>query len=308
MEQIQEWKDTVLKNYLKKNGKDSIQDYEVSHIEDWMKSDSAKKYINRLNRISVPQAIQMSNSWTEKLNKKYLKNKNKENSLKGVKVVKDFGDGYFMVELESQESYEREGALMGHCAASYFEDDVILYSLRDSKNNPHCTIEFEHKKRHINQVKGKANKNVVKKYHKYIIQFLNEFDFKTIYTNDIKNINAINFGNNLIERDSLPSDLKVNKDLELEKVNFDHTFNSLIIEGDLVLEGNYRLTKLANNLVVKGDLELYDCMDLAKLCDKLEVQGSMEIIGCPNLIKLGDVVKVKGEMYIEECPRIKNGF
>jgi hypothetical protein len=38
---------------------------------------------------------------------------------------------------------------MSHCVASYYGRDVEIYSLRDNKNLPHCTVE-ENK-----QVKGK---------------------------------------------------------------------------------------------------------------------------------------------------------
>ncbi|WP_353889043.1 PcfJ domain-containing protein [uncultured Flavobacterium sp.] len=56
-----------------------------------------------------------------------------------------------MVTLKSESSYIREGKLMSHCVGSYYGRDKIIYSLRDSKNNPHCTIE------HGQQIKGKGN-------------------------------------------------------------------------------------------------------------------------------------------------------
>lgn len=38
---------------------------------------------------------------------------------------------------------------MSHCVASYYGRNAKIYSLRDSKNKPHCTIEDGQ------QVKGK---------------------------------------------------------------------------------------------------------------------------------------------------------
>ena len=37
---------------------------------------------------------------------------------------------------------------MSHCVASYYGRDVEIYSLRDKKNLPHCTLEKD------NQIKG----------------------------------------------------------------------------------------------------------------------------------------------------------
>jgi hypothetical protein len=55
---------------------------------------------------------------------------------------------------------------MSHCVASYYGRDTVIYSLRDSNNNPHCTIEDG------NQIKGKGNGSVDPKYIDYVVKFL----------------------------------------------------------------------------------------------------------------------------------------
>ena len=69
----------------------------------------------------------------------------------------------------SQKALEREGKLMSHCVGSYC--DLVksghskIYSLRDKKNEPHCTVEVSGKS--IIQMQGKGNGSVDKKYVKY---------------------------------------------------------------------------------------------------------------------------------------------
>lgn len=81
----------------------------------------------------------------------------------------------------SQSAYNREGKLMSHCVASYYGRNVAIYSLRDSKNQPHCTIEEN------NQVKWKWNQTVDNKYFWYCIKFLEEMG-SSIWENEMKNI------------------------------------------------------------------------------------------------------------------------
>ena len=177
-EQIQKWLDSNYKNFLKKNP--PLDQSVLDHVIDWMNSTDAESYLARLDRVAVPAAVGLAEKWTIKLNKdaeKLLKQQ-QDPDLKNVKTVFKFSDEYSFVKLVHPHSFRREGLLMGHCVGSYaneaYDTNMEIYSLRDSKNEPHCTIEFSPKIRHIDQVKGKANKAVVPKYHEYVIEFLNQ--------------------------------------------------------------------------------------------------------------------------------------
>lgn len=307
-EQIQKWLDSNYKNYQRKNP-NGISQGEVDHIVDWMKSPEAVSYLARLDRVSVPAALDLANRWTEKMNKKNAKALAIESDRSGVEVVYSFPDGYDIVKLKSKESFQMEGVKMGHCVGGYFNDyesngDFEIYSLRGPDNEPHCTIEFTKSTRFIEQIKGKANAPVVEKYHPYVVKFLNQFDFDGIYTHDIKNINAIYFGNYVFWNEEIPKTLEIKKTLTIDQVNYIHTFDSLTVRGDIFLTKNRRCKKIASTLIVEGDVVIEEFHGLLKLADKLIVKGSIEIEDCENLKLLADEIQCESA-FISACPHFK---
>jgi hypothetical protein len=107
----------------------------------------------------------------EKKNKRHKKlqeTSSKDIEVEGTdyEVILDFKDGFKFVKLLSESCYQREGKLMSHCVASYYGRSVEIYSLRDSSNNPHCTIEKDR------QIKGKGNGKIDLKYIDYVVKFL----------------------------------------------------------------------------------------------------------------------------------------
>lgn len=71
-----------------------------------------------------------------------------------------FPDGYRIVKVTSANNLEVEGNKMRHCVGSYAdqvqEGSVQIYSLRDTDNEPHVTIEIDSND-WVNQIKGVAN-------------------------------------------------------------------------------------------------------------------------------------------------------
>jgi len=92
--------------------------------------------------------------------------------------VFEYKDGFNIVKLISEDSYKREGKLMSHCVASYANKESEIFSLRDAKNNPHCTIEI--KENEVRQIKGKGNGSISPKYVHHILEFL---EFKNLKIN-----------------------------------------------------------------------------------------------------------------------------
>ena len=137
-----------------------IDQQEVEHIIDFFLSDKAPK---RFVRMSYKNAKQKAHDWVEVMNKKGAEI---EEGQEDTEVVLDFGDGFKFVRLIGENAYKREGVLMRHCVASYYGRDVEVYSLRDAKNRPHCTIEKDI------QIKGKGNGSICPKYIDYVIRFL----------------------------------------------------------------------------------------------------------------------------------------
>ncbi len=302
-QEIKKWLESNYQNYLKRGNK-PLDQSDLDHIVDWMSSKEAESYLSRLDRVSVQAALDLAKKWTVKMNKRNQKVLETQKDLDGVDVVYKFENGYSVVLLKSKDSYLREGVEMGHCVGSYYdpeESDIAIYSLRDKENKPHCTVEFCKSNRSIDQVKGKENKPVVEKYHRYVVEFLNNFDFDTIYTYDLKNINAIYFGNFLFLADELPKELVLEKNLRIDRVNFIHQFDVLEIKGSAFLTKNRRCKKLAKKLIVHGDLVIEEFHGLLRVADEVVVTGSIEVADCENLKFVGENVKAYSVDALD-CP------
>lgn len=183
---ISDWLKMHLSTYLKKGGLISHQ--EVEHIIDYLKSDRSPK---RLSRLSVEQAKVQSEKWTVSLNKKF-KNFSQIEADSSVEFFKTYDENMAWVRLVSKEAFSREGALMSHCVGSYYDRAAKkggIFSLRDEKNLPHCTIEVG-TNLNISQIKGKANQRVSDKYHDYVLDFINNSGFMCEIYHDLKNLNA----------------------------------------------------------------------------------------------------------------------
>jgi hypothetical protein len=120
---------------------------------------------------------------TEKRHKKLqaVSIKSDETEWVDYEVFLDYWDWFKFVILKSKESYEREWKLMSHCVSSYYGRDVVIYSLRDENNKPHCTIED------WRQIKWKWNGKIDPKYIDYVVQFLNK-KWMTVWENEMKNL------------------------------------------------------------------------------------------------------------------------
>jgi hypothetical protein len=173
-EQINEYIDNYIKNEI--INKQSITDGDREfyfHIVDYFLSDYFKneyKNYDALNGMSFSTVKNNVHKWSQN----FTKNKVKDDLL-NTKIVYQI-DNYYWIQLTSPQSLDYESNLMGHCVGQGGYDSnvlsgvVIIYSLRDSKNEPHCTIELRNGK--INQIKGKKNTYIVEKYRKAVVSFI----------------------------------------------------------------------------------------------------------------------------------------
>jgi uncharacterized SAM-binding protein YcdF (DUF218 family) len=168
-------KDDVLL-WIEKRIKDYNLISENEHIIDYLCSANRPK---RLDRATFQQMKSNAEKWNNSLLKK-----DKNIKTDDTKIILDFGDGFKFVELISKADYEREGNLMRHCVASYFGKDKEIYSLRDSENMPHCTVEKDQ------QIKGKGNGNIHPKYIDYVVRFL-EWSGMNVRDSEMQNLGYI---------------------------------------------------------------------------------------------------------------------
>ena len=148
---------------------------EVEHILDFMYSNKHKK----LEWLSYKLMLAKTKKWDIQLQK--VSSKDNEIVWIDYEIYLDFGDGFKIVKLISQNCYQREWKIMSHCVGSYFGRNTTIYSLRDVKNNPHCTIEDG------NQIKWKWNGSIDPKYVDYIVKFLEKTGM-TVWENEMKNL------------------------------------------------------------------------------------------------------------------------
>ncbi len=132
------------------------------------------------DRLSVPDALIQQEEYHEELANKDVNPDNYEED-----GIEDYLEvpPYKWLRITGKKSLVREGDLMGHCVGGYYNrvaaGTTQIYSLRDGKNLPHVTIEIDayrnsnnKKLDHVEQIKGKANGQVLKKYCPAVHAFL----------------------------------------------------------------------------------------------------------------------------------------
>ena len=152
---------------------------EIEHILDFLYSNQDKDY----SSIGYKTIKEKADKWTKKMNESYVDID--EMYWEDIEILKEYSNGFKIVKLLSESAYKREGNMMWHCVASYFGRDTEVFSLRDSKNNPHCTIEKNQ------QIKGKGNSWIVEKYIEYVVDFL-EFSGMNVRDSEMKNLGYTN--------------------------------------------------------------------------------------------------------------------
>jgi hypothetical protein len=201
---------------------------EVNHIVDWLRSPDATRHRQNLTRLSVPDAYRLAHAWTYKLNRSFERNQDVAKDIDGISILHEFPNGF---KINSQYSYQREGAKMGHCVSSYHNKPNSIFSLRDANNDPHCTIEYDPVEQVVYQIKGKGNGRVSELYQPLIISFLNSINCNKIY--DTNNLKALNLGTYLLDiTQPIPDTITINKTVLFEKIKLDFIFNELVINGD----------------------------------------------------------------------------
>jgi hypothetical protein len=173
-DEIVRWINHNLFNYMQNN---LTIENEIKHILDFLQSDQSPK---RLKKMSYLDAERKAKDWVNKLNKNYKETEDDS------ELIFKFSNDYKIVKLVSTNSYNREGATMRHCVASYVTKyDSTILSLRDKNNIPHATLELCGDV--IIQIRGKANSKVKSKYALMILEFISKFEY-IIYSSEIQNL------------------------------------------------------------------------------------------------------------------------
>lgn len=156
-----------------------------STIDWWYSLPPDDIHLKHWKRVSVEEAIHLSEVWHERLARKAAEDFPED--WDHAKTITKLPDGFTAVKLTSQKALLRESNIMGHCvgtASTYLyqvqRGEMSIISIRDKNNIPHVTISIIHKgnnfsyndldiiiakEGHISEMQGKGNtppKNYVK--------------------------------------------------------------------------------------------------------------------------------------------------
>ena len=213
----------------------------LTHIRDWLTASNPNPAT--FNTIkNIDGAYQTAETWFNK-----QKVTNTQDGVTGTKLIHTYSDGYKILQLLTPLALDYESQHMGHCVGKGGYDTnvtsgkTIIYSLRDTKNIPHATLEVTDNI--LEQIKGKQNQPVVEKYRDYIATFINLNNFKDV--NDIKSIGMIKLDNKIYTLKQLyeMKDIVVKGDVNLSSMGLTKLPHFKSIGGYLDCRGN-QLTSL----------------------------------------------------------------
>lgn len=145
----------ISKHLIEEEGVERYTQGDFEHIIDYFHDRQKKTGKLKLRKMSLAVAHELAKEWVEKMNKKAAGIVETEED---TEIVKVFDSGKRLVKLIGENAFKREGNLMGHCSGSYYgKSGVVIYSLRDENNLPHCTMEVVNNNNEVQQIKGKGN-------------------------------------------------------------------------------------------------------------------------------------------------------
>jgi hypothetical protein len=271
----------------------------------------------RLNH-SVEDAIRLANDYILKIDEK-------KSEVGHTETLYTFKDGFTIKKLLDQKELNREGNLMGHCTKDerqgYFNKikskEIELWSLRDTSNDPHCTIEYVIKEKRVLQIKGKQNGGVVEKYIPYVKEFLQDLSKKKLILNfdsdDLLNIGILEQDGQWYDILCLPENFTVKGSLDLRNVQIEKLPKGLTVSGYLDLSGT-KIKELPEGLTVGRNLYL-DSSLIEVLPKRLHVVGSLSL-SYTKIKELPEGLIVGGDLdvsntQIKELPKgltVKGGL
>ena len=279
-------------------------------LRDWLAAlpTERPKMPEKLHKLTMSQALQASVLWHEDMARQAERIRVDQSSFGGdpdaVQVLADGGQGWRWVRITSPEGLDYEGNAMGHCVGrGGYDTGVTIISLRDKHNIPHCTIEWDNRKRIVKQVQGRANGPVVEKYHESVVIFIEGLEPFAVQ-------NAGKFGHvflegKLIHWSKLPDGLTAEyinlvgctgltqlpegltaRYLDLRCCTGLKQLPDRLNARELYLMACTGLTHLPEGLTVQ-ELDLASCTGLTHLPNRLTVQN-LELSGCTGLTHLPD--------------------
>lgn len=245
----------------------------IEHAIGWLKTFPQEKQLN----VAVEEAIRQGNLLIK------LNNAKASSAEGSIEILHTFADGYTMANLVDAQALKREGKLMGHCVGdeqqNYIErvanHTLQIWSLRDEKNQPHCTIEYLPREKSILQIKGKQNTGVILKYQPYIQEWLKQCKKQRLIKGDVKDLTNAGIividkvwytADSLLQNPVLLKHVSTQNLLKLGLVKVEgkgyRRLSDLEPNSTLVFEGDNQNLEIADNSIVfpkNTTLKLIEC-------------------------------------------------
>ena len=297
-------------------------DDKVRHIADWVSAAAVNQapWLNDVDgtkpiRFKKLNTIELATAEADKDMR--LANKGMVEQLKlvppgeGETTVKELDNGFRIVQLTTITSLDREGAAMGHCIGQGGYDQRLadgsrqFFSLRDSKNQPHASLEIDTMENAVLQCQGKENRSPVARYLPYLQKFLSEGRYRLgVPANCTGLIEQNGVYHNIYD---LPSNLVIKGSLNLTGTQIDRLPDGLEVGGYLNLVGT-RISQLPDGLKVGGHLSLVGTQ-IDRLPDGLEVTGHLYLTGT-QIARLPDGLEIVGSLSLTgtQIDRLPDGL
>ncbi len=137
-------------------------DDEVGRVLDWIGSlpEIDARLAGKLERIPYEHARGHADRWHQRLTR--TRRTAVADDPGGTEPVLDLGRGWRWVRLTTPRALDYEGRRMRNCVGdgSYDRFCTEIYSLRDSANQPHCTVEHDPERDRIQQARARANQDI----------------------------------------------------------------------------------------------------------------------------------------------------
>lgn len=188
------------------------------------------------------------------------------------------------------------------------DKELELWSLRDSNNEPHCTVEYEVGEKEIKQIKGKNNKGIIPKYVPYVREFLElqqkEKKISKFNKHDLTQSGILVQKGIWYNVYRLPENFTVLGDLRLFDMNKYVTYlpKGLYIRGSAYFNG-IKITELPEDFKVQRDINLSNS-EIKELPDNFKVNGYLDLKKS-KIIKLPENLNVRGDLDISDTELVE---
>lgn len=155
----------------------------LSHWADFYRSSHPlRQEMGDIMKQDVYSFRKLIHNWDED-----MKSRSTQEALEGGEVVYTLPNKWTIRNLTTPEELEAEGDAMGHCVGGYDQEvangSTAIYSLRDPKNQPHVTVEYDiadEQDARIIQIQGKGNEEPKPEYQEMLKHFFaNHYDDNT---------------------------------------------------------------------------------------------------------------------------------